>query len=798
MEEERAHRIIETIPFMSKQIVDDTIYEKILSFLDSFLVRDPNHVLLFQSWKIFDALTQACAQEDPDYRVLTLCFRLVGRIVAHAGEHRSTIFGCLRNHSILLDDLVRYLASPHPALRCACLQAISGLLTSDEGIQWVLKNDHTKMAISTAFLDDTTYIVNQVSLLFRQVVEGADQNAGLRNLRDILNPVATLRVAMQPDSDSLLIMRALEFCWVMADSRTQAASDFLETEGLLLPILPLLDRVADDRMLSAKLTDVLTSVFAWVHSPLKLLTDDPSVDSEGVAIVFSYFCKLSCSKVLEPRSLDEAAFGMSLLSTTLTLLSRLDATSHVTCYADVADAFHLMIHVLYLCGRNDKAISMPQLQEALGSGFRRSRNEKALTYDALSALESMIHVAPATASRPECIECIMETLENTELTSDRRVVKSALKVAIVLLHHLADSPDVKNTVSQLVKRLVSMLDDMELDCYSIKLTFGALAALLEHTALGTLLINKENAKQIVSSITLKSMDSDWDTRDTAVEFIGGLFKQPLTRPKLDFALANDLPMLVVKRLHDDEAYVRAAAVDMLQNMMRIKEGWEYIQQKQSVRTVAEKLPSLLYDDEPQVRRATLDAIGCLIINHSCEGMSVGGSEDEKSLNRQIVSHLMVDPDPEVTIRMCRVGEHLWDLHLHEKEQQKRNKTTDEATLDQSQSLFYLLGCDTWLLEATQNTQRLVRAEAYAILQRILSSKVSEVRQRKSTHKRQVEIMDEGDEDFLNRLDLVDMAALRRNIDPEHLYQEALDIDVREMTHSTERGPGEYEGIPDCE
>lgn len=76
-----------------------------------------------------------------------------------------------------------------------------------------------------------------------------------------------------------------------------------------------------------------------------------------------------------------------------------------------------------------------------------------------------------------------------------------------------------------MKRLVSMLDDMELDCYSIKLTFGALNALLEHTTLGTLLVDKDNAKPIVTSITLKSMDTDWDTRDTAVEFIGGLFKQ---------------------------------------------------------------------------------------------------------------------------------------------------------------------------------------------------------------------------------------------------------------------------------
>jgi hypothetical protein len=68
-------------------------------------------------------------------------------------------------------------------------------------------------------------------------------------------------------------------------------------------------------------------------------------------------------------------------------------------------------------------------------------------------------------------------------------------------------------------------------------------------------------------------------------------------------------------------------------MMKCKEGWDYIQQHKVSRDLASKLPSLLYDTEAFVRRATLDAIICLVENRSCQGMEmrVNDSSNQTSL-----------------------------------------------------------------------------------------------------------------------------------------------------------------------
>jgi hypothetical protein len=67
-------------------------------------------------------------------------------------------------------------------------------------------------------------------------------------------------------------------------------------------------------------------------------------------------------------------------------------------------------------------------------------------------------------------------------------------------------------------------------------------------------------------------------------------------------------------------------------MMKTKEGWNYIQQHKYSRELASTLPKLLYDTEAFVRRATLDAILCLVYNRSCQGMEMdASSHDQQSL-----------------------------------------------------------------------------------------------------------------------------------------------------------------------
>lgn len=57
-ESERAKGVIEAIPYMSKTIIDDTLYEKVLSFLGGFLAKDPDRILLFDNWNILAILNQ--------------------------------------------------------------------------------------------------------------------------------------------------------------------------------------------------------------------------------------------------------------------------------------------------------------------------------------------------------------------------------------------------------------------------------------------------------------------------------------------------------------------------------------------------------------------------------------------------------------------------------------------------------------------------------------------------------------------------------------------------------------------
>lgn len=64
-------------------------------------------------------------------------------------------------------------------------------------------------------------------------------------------------------------------------------------------------------------------------------------------------------------------------------------------------------------------------------------------------------------------------------------------------------------------------------------------------------------------------------------------------------------------------------------MMQCKEGWDYVQQHKVSRDLAAKLPHLLYDTEAFVRRATIDALVCLVHYRSCQGMAMTLEESSK-------------------------------------------------------------------------------------------------------------------------------------------------------------------------
>ena len=69
---------------------------------------------------------------------------------------------------------------------------------------------------------------------------------------------------------------------------------------------------------------------------------------------------------------------------------------------------------------------------------------------------------------------------------------------------------------------------------------------------------------MTQALLLRLYDTDWDTRDSVVTFIGSLYDAPHIAARVQFAQENNLALEVVDKIVDGEAYVRSAALDALQ------------------------------------------------------------------------------------------------------------------------------------------------------------------------------------------------------------------------------------------
>lgn len=134
---------------------------------------------------------------------------------------------------------------------------------------------------------------------------------------------------------------------------------------------------------------------------------------------------------------------------------------------------------------------------------------------------------------------------------------------------------------------------------------------------------------------------------------------------------------------------------------------------------------------------------------------------------------MYDQDPDVRIRTCILLENLWYLYKHEQQQHKK--------LDLEKNIFFHhINAGELLIQAVMDTQRLVRIEAVRVIESILGDSSSDDH---SSKKRPLN--DEGtfDAEFLNLLRTANLEQIKQTLDPEHLYEEAFEINADMMTHS---------------
>ncbi|KAG2218191.1 hypothetical protein INT45_006826 [Circinella minor] len=551
----------------------------------------------------------------------------------------------------------------------------------------------------------------------------------------------------------------------------------------------------------------MSVIFEWVPRPLALLVDGTFIsdnETENAKLAYAHIISKASDMISNPSKSDQVLAAISLLESAVILLQRF-----ATFNSPEVISFQAELVTILDSSLGHSTTLNNKLSALAGSGYRLSYLKKTVAQATLGTLNALFTAFPECVTNSS-LEKLLQVLSTSELSSVQLVLKITLKVILTTLHSFANRTEpkvIQSTLSLAAQKMLDILDSSSnMDSRSVALVLKTFKELLSHEKMSSVITSQDIAEPLVNMLKLKLMESEWDIRDAVIEFISFLFQQPITDAKIYLALEYELPLLVFERITDNEPYVRATALDALQNLMQSKEGWMFIQRNQHTRRIASELPGMLYDTEAFVRRAALDAIRCLVANRSCEGMVIEAvaSSDQKSLNPDLVAARMDDPDSSVIVRMCRLFYDLWQLHLHESEQHKRSRTdncSENGDTSEYISTFYTLKGDYWIIEATNATQRRVRAEAYDIIRRILNeqSSINTPIHQANAKKRVIET-DNADKDavFLEKLSNVDLAKLKITSNPEHLFQEALDINAEMMIHSLEPShPGDDRNILDC-
>lgn len=146
-----------------------------------------------------------------------------------------------------------------------------------------------------------------------------------------------------------------------------------------------------------------------------------------------------------------------------------------------------------------------------------------------------------------------------------------------------------------------------------------------------------------------------------------------------------------------------------------------------------------------------------------------------------------DEDSDVRIRACTLIGELWILYNHEKLQNKKKANEDIIFIHHIKAAELLVECAV-------DVNRVVRIEAY----RVIDSIISEYSTKKDEKKRRYDEQNEFTSQFLGLLYTVDMIRLKDSLDPEHLYQEAFDINADMMTQSiVPTNPDDDVNMLDC-
>ncbi|CAG8678290.1 864_t:CDS:10 [Acaulospora morrowiae] len=847
---ERLREILNCLPYMSRDIVDDTIHEKVLSYLSEYACKGPGMVEKCITQSYNDGIEKA-----PDYRIIALSIRFLAILLANDDKERAPLFSRINeHHHDILDFILNNAFADEGLMRYSCTETLEQIVAYESGAKWFLSTKESPQIVAACFLDPSTYvggIIEKKILIFYAPIElfphrrilidlskkgacasSVTQNELLDYLISSLDLFEKIKgLLFNPHEDISERLAALQLIWTLLNSRTANAYWFIRSGQLLIRLdLLLIDR---DKVVRSRTIDILCAVFEWVPEPISLFknsvnSNDPILETFEFIIQDIVFPLLNTD-----TNFEMVTMAVNVIESLLLLIDR-TANGKDSLASRLMDILIFLLGFFKIQQSKEHAINNvenqnelnPDIQLIISNGTCEKlrtlfSNIRRNVSGGKSLILSILHAISSFSKKYESllaatsIDTILDILFIPNYNSDQRILKAGLdilQIAVIgkIQNNLVTDVNIINKTLQTIRNL---LIDSRTECHGVILLLETMQNLLVEEIMGQYILDCKYAESWADAIISKFCDFRWEIRDSILEFVGRLFEMVIKsddrNPSVEFALKFNLPLMAISKMTDEVAYVRASCLKTIQAIMHCPNGWKYVMSQGLLEQIALKLPSMMKDTEAFVRQAVMELIVYLIAEREC-GTTLLADCIKEIVNPLLMERIMDDPDFYVRIGGCKFFETLW-YHCEQDRTEFTQEISEESLLIyKDSSWFYSLGGDKLLIAAADDSSRLVRGEIIRILKRLKSFLEQMIHERLSLS-RSIDSIHDADEsqlsfsllgqkhiEFYQKICLIDFNRLEATLDVEHLYKEALEsVSPSMMMNSEVVKEGNEKNALDC-
>ncbi|KAJ3045124.1 BRCA1-associated ATM activator 1 [Rhizophlyctis rosea] len=809
---------------MSEDITDPSRHEKLLSFLQSNAEKGPSMVHYMIAELNALSIINDCLKHS-DYRVHSL-----SHLVANDVD-KGNIFDAVRTgYPDILEFVISTLqssTSPAP-LKYGCLEMMRLCSTSHGAAAWLLDIKCLLNIVLRAFSDTNLYVMESVCSLLVALINRTQPSHASRTdpiydtlLQTLLAPdglYSHLQRWLLPTSSFDSKLAALELLWRLAETKSMAAWHFMRNGLMIKECCKLLTDT--DRIVQARVIDILICVFTWAPSPVDFLRNNDSTtvptwkaeEQPCQSITRPYppasdaFHHIrdttlhSLATQKQPATMAQSRTLLSAIFGTLRILAALARRSQISQDVDwlvrvlarvgevlvdfaerSGEMGMIVVHVSGVEGGECAANIVQQVQALIAkeTGPRRNMNIRTTLMELCRAYGEVLEAESGTMQ--PFLALAKRALLLDDIMSDVRLVQIILGVCLLVSRNLTlleNSPEDFVRYQQLFDIFCICLDQGGTQSQVVKLALEGIVQLFHvDEFMRRVSGDKTHSENFVRLLTGTVRSSIWDVRDTGLWFIAGCFEKgsegSTSSAISQFAVNHNFPTLAVESLLDEGPYVRASALLALQRIMQTPVANQHLHAVNQYTNIMRTVVTLLSDSEAFVRRAAVEFVIAFI---NVDGEEELFGKGEGKIGREQLQRILEDVDWEVRARGVELLGALSSV----------NDNVEDGKI-------WEMGGNELISKMASDPSRVVRIQAHDLITKIINTNSQQPPSGNSSSdppsSKRRRLLPTQMADLVDALGKLDLNALKQSTVAEHLYQEALDVDRSVMEELVGRNEG---------